>query len=81
MNFRKGQLTLIFDDLEVKRCAHSQSNSLPICIIYLHTLSRSISDHHLRCGVGAKSGWVIKTIYKKLNRGILKRIQLNPRSK
>ena len=43
-------------------------------------------DHHLRCGVGAgwlnfefgkiggkHFGWAIKTIYKKLDRGILKR--------
>ena len=42
--------------------------------IYLSLLSRSISDHHLRCGGWLNlefskrekhSGWAIKTIYKK----------------
>ena len=44
------------------------------------------SDHHLRSGGWLNfefskrekhSGWVIKTIYKKLNRGMLKHIPLN----
>ena len=43
-------------------------------------------DHHLRCGGWLNfefskreknSGWAIKTIYKKLNRDILKHIPLN----
>ena len=43
------------------------------------------SDHHLRCGGWLNfefskrekhSGWVIKTIYKKLKRGMLKHIPL-----
>ena len=43
-------------------------------LIYLMVLSRSFSDHHLRCGgwlnlefsKGKKHlGWAIKTIYKK----------------
>ena len=43
-------------------------------------------DHHLRCGGWLNfefskrekhSGWAIKTIYKKLNRGMLKHIPLN----
>ena len=42
--------------------------------IYLSLLSRSFSDHHLRCGGWLNlefskkekhSGWAIKTIYKK----------------
>ena len=52
-------------------------------------LSRSFSDHHLRCG-GLLNlefskrekhlGWTIKTIYKKQGRGMLKRIPLDPMS-
>ena len=47
-------------------------------------------DHHLRCGGWLNfefskrekhSGWAIKTIYKKLNRGMLKHIPLNQLSK
>ena len=43
-------------------------------------------DHHLRCGGWLNfecskrekhSGWAIKTIYKKLDRGMLKHIPLN----
>ena len=51
-----------------------QLSSLPFLSIYLSLLSRSFSDHHLRCGgwlnleFGKRekySGWAIKTIYKK----------------
>ena len=54
--------------------------------IYLPLLSRSFSDNHLRCCGWLNFefskrekylGWVIKTIYKKLNRGMLKRILLH----
>ena len=54
--------------------------------LFLSILSRSSFDHHLRC-VGwlnfefsereKHSGRAIKTIYKKLNRGMLKDIPLN----
>ena len=62
-------------------------NSHMLCLfcipitIYLMILSRSFSDHHLRCGgwlnlefsKGEKHlGWFIKTIYKKQSRGMLK---------
>ena len=52
---------------------HSCSISMNLSI-YLSLLSRSISDHHLRCGGWLNlefskrekhSGWAIKTIYKK----------------
>ena len=53
---------------------------------FLAILSRSSFDHQLRC-VGWLNfefskrekhlGWAIKTIYKKLNRGMLKHIPLN----
>ena len=41
----------------------------PLNSVYLSVLSRSISDHHLRCGVWLKQkgktlGWALKTIYK-----------------
>ena len=58
--------------------------------IYLKVLSRSFTDHHLRCGGwlnfefskrGKHLGWAIKTIYNKQSRGMLKRIPLNPRFK
>ena len=59
-------------------------------MIYLMVLSRSFTDHHLRCGGwlnfefskrGKHLGWAIKTIYKKQSRGMLKRIPLDPRFK
>ena len=52
---------------------------------FLSILSRSNFDHHLRCGGllnfefslrEKHSGWAIKTIYKKLCRGMLKHIPL-----
>ena len=52
---------------------------------FLSILSRSNFDHHLRCGWWLNfefslrekhSGWAIKTIYKKLCRGMLKHIPL-----
>ena len=52
---------------------------------FLSILSQSNIDHHLRCGgwlnfeFGLRekhSGWAIKTIYKKLCRGMLKHIPL-----
>ena len=52
---------------------------------FLSILSRSNFDHHLRCGGWLNfefskrekhSGWAIKTIYKKLCRGMLKHIPL-----
>ena len=51
---------------------------------FLQILRRSISDHHgwLNFEVskmgGKHSGWAIKTIYKKTDRDILKRIPLDP---
>ena len=54
--------------------------------LYLSLLSRSVSDHHLRCGGWLNlefskrekhSGWAIKTIYKKYIRGMLKHIPLD----
>ena len=53
---------------------------------FLSILSRSNFDHHLRCGGWLNfefskrekhSGWAIKTIYKKLCRGMLKHIPLS----
>ena len=59
---------------------------IQVLSFFLAILSRSSFDHHLRC-VGwlnfefskreKHSGWAIKTIYKKLNRGMLKHIPLN----
>ena len=52
---------------------------------FLSIQSRSNFDHHLRCGGWLNfefsnrekhSGWAIKTIYKKLCRGMLKHIPL-----
>ena len=57
--------------------------------IYLMVLSRSFSDHHLRCGGWLNLefskrekylGWAIKPTYKKQSRGMLKCIPLDPRS-
>ena len=54
-------------------------------LFFLSILSRSNFDHHLRCGGWLNfefskrekhSGWAIKTIYKKLCRGMLKHIPL-----
>ena len=54
---------------------------------FLSSDTESINfDHHLRCGWWPNfefskreihSGWAIKTIYRKLNRGMLKHIPLN----
>ena len=47
------QLTLdatVISGLE--ECDSEGLGSLELCTIYLLILSRSISDHHLRCGVG-----------------------------
>ena len=53
--------------------------------LFLSILSRSNFDHHLRCGGWLNfefskkekhSGWAIKTIYKKLCRGMLEHIPL-----
>ena len=58
---------------------------------FLSTGTESINiNHHLRCGGWLNfefskrekhSGWAIKTIYKKLNRGMLKHIPQNQKSK
>ena len=58
---------------------------------FLSTGTESINfDHHLRCGGWLNfefskrekhSGWAIKTIYKKLNRGMLKHIPLKQKPK
>ena len=59
--------------LKCKRLSGSDQHFSPVSI-YLSLLSRSISDHHLRCGGWLNlefskrekhSGWAIKTIYKK----------------
>ena len=56
-----------------------------ILSFFLSILSRSNFDHHLRCGGWLNfefsqrekhSGWAIKTINKKLYRGMLKHIPL-----
>ena len=53
---------------------HHYSTAKEPIYLYLSLLSRSISDHHLRCGGWLNlefskrekhSGWAIKTIYKK----------------
>ena len=58
------------------RCQQSLFFSFPASI-YLSLLSRSFSDHHLRCGGWLNlefskrekhSGWAIKTIYKNFLR-------------
>ena len=56
-------------------------------VFFLSIDTESINfDHHIRCGGwlnfefskgGKHSGWAIKIIYKKLNRGMLKHIPLN----
>ena len=59
---------------------------LGIYCFFLSSFTESINfDHHLRCGGWltfefskreTQSGWAIKTFYKKLNRGMLKHINL-----
>ena len=60
-------------------------NCVPMLSFFPSILSRSNFDHHLRCGGWLNfefskrekhSGWAIKTIYKKLCRGMLKHIPL-----
>ena len=76
-------LLAFYDNITMGWSLQRQQNTI---YLYLSLLSRSFSDHHLRCGGWLNlefskrekhSGWAIKTIYKKQIRGMLKHIPLD----
>ena len=74
-----------WNDLPQSLISSSELSDSFFLSLFLSILSRSNFDHHLRCGGWLNfefsksekhSGWAIKTIYKKLCRGMLKHIPL-----